>query len=67
MCIRDRAIDDPMEALADVEKTSGHKGCAYCGGLGHRIQNCPKLKADSRNAQAGHRHRDSDRAFGGEM
>ena len=20
-------------------------GCAYCGGLGHRITNCPKLEA----------------------
>jgi len=20
------------------------KGCAYCGGLGHRITNCPKLE-----------------------
>jgi ATP-dependent RNA helicase DDX41 len=62
-----QAIEDPMEGMAEVEKTSGHKGCAYCGGLGHRIQNCPKLQADSRTAQSGHTHRNSERAFGGEM
>lgn len=21
------------------------RGCSYCGGLGHRITNCPKLEA----------------------
>ena len=61
-----QAIEDPLEGLAEVEKTSGHKGCAYCGGLGHRIQTCPKLKADSRNAQASHHHREGQ-GFGGEM
>lgn len=25
--------------------TSDDKGCAYCGGLGHRITECPKLEA----------------------
>lgn len=62
------AIEDPMESLAEVERTQGggHKGCAYCGGLGHRIQNCPKLKADSRSAQAKHSHRD-ERRLGGEL
>jgi ATP-dependent RNA helicase DDX41 len=59
------AIDDPMESLAEVER-AGHKGCAYCGGLGHRIQNCPKLKADSRSAQAKHSHHAESR-LGGEM
>ncbi|VDQ16510.1 unnamed protein product [Trichobilharzia regenti] len=23
----------------------GEVGCAYCGGLGHRITHCPKLEA----------------------
>jgi ATP-dependent RNA helicase DDX41 len=27
-----------------VEDIGGVKGCAYCGGLGHRIANCPKLE-----------------------
>ena len=22
-----------------------NRGCSYCGGLGHRITNCPKLDA----------------------
>ena len=26
---------------------SGDKGCSYCGGLGHRITQCPKLEAES--------------------
>lgn len=25
-----------------VEEIGGVKGCAFCGGLGHRIKNCPK-------------------------
>lgn len=28
------------------EAINGVKGCAYCGGLGHRIANCPKLEAN---------------------
>ena len=30
-------------------------GCAYCGGLGHRITNCPKLEAvnHKKNADIG--------------
>lgn len=24
---------------------SGEHGCSYCGGLGHRITDCPKLEA----------------------
>jgi hypothetical protein len=23
----------------------GERGCAFCGGLGHRITDCPKLEA----------------------
>ena len=23
----------------------GHFGCAFCGGLGHRVATCPKLEA----------------------
>lgn len=32
----------------EMEAISGTKGCAYCGGLGHRVTDCPKLRADSR-------------------
>lgn len=24
-------------------QVDGVKGCAFCGGLGHRITNCPKI------------------------
>ncbi|XP_074284449.1 DEAD-box ATP-dependent RNA helicase 35-like [Silene latifolia] len=27
-----------------AEEVNFHKGCAYCGGLGHRIRVCPKLE-----------------------
>ncbi|KAF4092505.1 hypothetical protein AMELA_G00021740 [Ameiurus melas] len=30
------------EAMLDLE---GERGCAFCGGLGHRITDCPKLEA----------------------
>jgi len=38
--------------LNQIDSTADHsqkdiggvKGCAYCGGLGHRISNCPKLE-----------------------
>lgn len=30
---------------------SDEKGCSYCGGLGHRITDCPKLEA-MQNKQA---------------
>jgi len=29
------------------------KGCAFCGGLGHRITNCPKLDKDARRIGSG--------------
>ena len=32
----------------EMEAISGTKGCAYCGGLGHRVTDCPKLRADTR-------------------
>jgi len=36
-----RTLDDPTDKFIDV---AGIKGCAYCGGLGHRVVECPKLK-----------------------
>lgn len=35
-------LPDPTDTAIDVQ---GIKGCAYCGGLGHRILDCPKLKS----------------------
>ncbi|KAL9665333.1 hypothetical protein QQ045_020752 [Rhodiola kirilowii] len=37
-------LEDPMDELDAVNDVSGVKGCAYCGGLGHRIRDCPKLE-----------------------
>ena len=36
-------LDDPMDQAEELAKLTGTKGCAYCGGLGHRIGDCPKL------------------------
>jgi ATP-dependent RNA helicase DDX41 len=30
-----------------ISTFTGDKGCSYCGGLGHRITQCPKLEAES--------------------
>lgn len=68
-----QAIEDPMEALlqsmdAEAGGDDG-RGCKYCGGLGHRLQNCPKLRAETRQAEAKHRSsvHPSGRAVGGDM
>ncbi|KAI3512697.1 hypothetical protein L1887_20015 [Cichorium endivia] len=37
-------LNDPMEDGDAITNASGVKGCAYCGGLGHRIGVCPKLE-----------------------
>ncbi|CAN8240540.1 unnamed protein product [Cochlearia groenlandica] len=37
-------LNDPMEEAEMIADASGVKGCAYCGGLGHRIRDCPKLE-----------------------
>ncbi|XP_009104465.2 DEAD-box ATP-dependent RNA helicase 35 [Brassica rapa] len=37
-------LNDPMEEAESIANASGVKGCAYCGGLGHRIGVCPKLE-----------------------
>lgn len=34
------------------KEIGGVKGCAYCGGLGHRIAQCPKLETQ-KNKQLG--------------
>lgn len=49
-----QAIQDPFEA-AEMSKMSGVRGCAFCGGLGHRIADCPKRDKDARRLGAGAR------------
>jgi len=38
------ALDDPVEEMEASAAASGFKGCAICGGLGHRATQCPKLQ-----------------------
>jgi ATP-dependent RNA helicase DDX41 len=45
-----QALDDPDEDLVNV---GGLRGCAFCGGLGHRITECLKLDKDARRIGAG--------------
>ncbi|KAJ7568282.1 hypothetical protein O6H91_01G025800 [Diphasiastrum complanatum] len=61
-------LDDPMEEVEELAKASGVKGCAYCGGLGHRIGECPKLEHQKSQAIAGTR-RDyfGSGGYGGEI
>ncbi|CAH9107208.1 unnamed protein product [Cuscuta europaea] len=37
-------LDTPGENDDAITNASGVKGCVYCGGLGHRISDCPKLE-----------------------
>lgn len=61
-------LDDPMENVEAIVNASGMKGCAYCGGLGHRIGECPKLEHQKSMAIAGTR-RDyfGSGGYGGEI
>jgi len=44
------------ERVLDLEDED--KGCAYCGGLGHRIGNCPKLKTSQAKQTQGIQKKD---------
>ncbi|KAI3834032.1 hypothetical protein MKW98_007851 [Papaver atlanticum] len=43
-------LEDPLDYGPDLTNMSGVKGCAYCGGLGHRIGDCPKLQQQKRKS-----------------
>lgn len=34
-----------LTVLVFVCVSAGERGCTFCGGLGHRITDCPKLEA----------------------
>ena len=40
-----QTLEDPDE---DIDGLGGVRGCAFCGGLGHRITECPKLEKDAK-------------------
>lgn len=44
-----QALEDPDEHLQDV---GGVQGCSFCGGLGHRITECPRLESQSKKITA---------------
>eukprot|EP01053_Blabericola_migrator_P000323 Blabericola_migrator_1__322@NODE_1082_length_5496_cov_1003_158224_g741_i0_p1_GENE_NODE_1082_length_5496_cov_1003_158224_g741_i0NODE_1082_length_5496_cov_1003_158224_g741_i0_p1_ORF_typecomplete_len636_score97_40DEAD/PF00270_29/4_7e45DEAD/PF00270_29/9_8e02Helicase_C/PF00271_31/1_2e28ResIII/PF04851_15/1_1e10ERCC3_RAD25_C/PF16203_5/3e07UTP25/PF06862_12/8_4e02UTP25/PF06862_12/0_0014Helicase_C_4/PF13871_6/0_003AAA_22/PF13401_6/0_0092SecA_DEAD/PF07517_14/7_4e02SecA_DEAD/PF07517_14/0_012AAA_19/PF13245_6 len=46
-----------MEGLDSRSEIGGVRGCAYCGGLGHRIVNCPRLESQ-RSKQLGGNYKD---------
>ncbi|WPT13611.1 DEAD-box ATP-dependent RNA helicase 35 [Picochlorum sp. SENEW3] len=62
-----QTIHDPMEELAEVEAASGTKGCAYCGGLGHRVAECPKLRSDTKDQYLRRADRLGGSGYGAEM
>ena len=41
------------QSLSEAMTTDNAKGCVYCGGLGHRIMDCPKLESERRKQMAG--------------
>mmetsp|Transcript_1654 Transcript_1654/g.5801 ORF Transcript_1654/g.5801 Transcript_1654/m.5801 type:complete len:633 (-) Transcript_1654:954-2852(-) len=62
------AIDDPLENLQSLADESGIVGCAFCSGLGHRIADCPKLKAQTEQNMRSHgRDTLGSGGYGGEM
>uniref|UniRef100_A0A7S0YDJ7 RNA helicase n=1 Tax=Polytomella parva TaxID=51329 RepID=A0A7S0YDJ7_9CHLO len=60
-------IEDPYEKEAAMAELAGVKGCSYCGGLGHRVTNCPKLSAEDRQKQRSHKDPFGSGGYGGEM
>mmetsp|Transcript_4565 Transcript_4565/g.4688 ORF Transcript_4565/g.4688 Transcript_4565/m.4688 type:complete len:638 (+) Transcript_4565:274-2187(+) len=47
-----QALEDPDDDLVNI---GGTIGCAFCGGPGHRITDCPKLDKDARRIGSGNR------------
>ena len=62
-----QALYDPMDELEKLEAVSGTKGCVYCGGLGHRIANCPKLAQNTREVTRQNKDYFGKGGFGGEV
>ncbi|KAK3840845.1 MAG: P-loop containing nucleoside triphosphate hydrolase protein [Linnemannia gamsii] len=44
------ALEDPTEKYKDMGVAGG---CTYCGGLGHRIADCPKLEQQQKTKHGG--------------
>ena len=50
------SLEDPTVGLKEVDSI---KGCGYCGGLGHRVLDCPKLLQVNKSKNAGSYQYDS--------
>ncbi|KAI8462283.1 MAG: P-loop containing nucleoside triphosphate hydrolase protein [Monoraphidium minutum] len=61
------ALEDPLEEMEKLAAASGVKGCAYCGGLGHRIGDCPKLRGEAKEQSKMKKDYFGAGGFGGEM
>jgi ATP-dependent RNA helicase DDX41 len=48
-------LEDPTEVIAtETAALTGQHGCIYCGGLGHRVNICPKLQTEKKNETRKH-------------
>ena len=63
------SVEDPTDLADQVAAISGVKGCAYCGGLGHRVTECPKLSSQNERGIASRGQRDyfGGGGYGGEV
>ena len=50
-----RVFDELNLTAEELDKLGGVRGCAFCGGLGHRITDCPKRDKNARQLGAGQR------------
>ncbi|EFJ32576.1 hypothetical protein SELMODRAFT_230807 [Selaginella moellendorffii] len=51
------SLEDPSTSMVEV---GGVRGCVYCGGLGHRMGDCPKLDQQKSRDIARRRHTNYD-------
>jgi ATP-dependent RNA helicase DDX41 len=58
---------DPLEDAEAIAKESGMKGCMSCGGLGHRVADCPKLERQTLAIAASRRDQYGGGGYRGEM
>ena len=58
-----QALDDIDSNLSEV---NGVRGCAFCGGLGHRITECPKRDKDARRLNSNRRDMLGGDGYGGD-
>lgn len=49
--------------LGGAEQFQGYGGCAYCGGLGHRIMDCPKFQSQQTKQRPGRMAQDGSGGY----